>query len=636
MSFKRKLSKNIFSKIIKLLGVGFLFCIFFTLVLFVYYSKDLPRPEVFEERQLAQPTKIYDRTGKVLLYTIYGEEKREYVKLEDIPQNIINALISAEDKNFYTHHGVDIKGIFRSVLINLRIRKATYGASTLSQQLIRSTFLTQEKSIGRKIKELVLTIELERNYEKRQILEWYLNQIPIGTNVYGAQEASRHFFNKDLKDLTLAESASIIAAIKAPSYYSPYGKHVDALLGRKDYVLSRMLTEKYITQEQYDEAKKQELVFEKQKTSIKAPHFVLYVRDYLLEQYGEQYLKENGLKVITTLDWDIQEKAEKIIKDSGETIKNYNANNIASVAIDPNNGDILSMIGSRDYFADPYPEECTPGLDCLFEPDVNVAIYGLGQQPGSALKPFAYLTAFEMGYTPDTKVLDTQTNFGNWGGNDYIPRNYDGLFRGEITLRQALAQSLNVPSIKVFMYMAGMKNTIETARDCGITTLTKPSSEYGPSLVLGGGEVKLLDMTSAYGVFASEGLKYAPRSILRIEDYRGNIVSQKQNTAKRVATKETCQMLNDVLSDNEARAPIFGRNSSLYFADKKVSVKTGTTDNFKDDWVIGYTDSVVVGIWVGNNNNEPMAKKAAVAVAGPIWHKIMDLASDKYLTLLSE
>ncbi|MDD5221032.1 MAG: transglycosylase domain-containing protein [Candidatus Pacebacteria bacterium] len=636
MNIKKNLNKNFLLKILKLLGVGFLFCMFFALILFVYYSKDLPRPELFEERQLAQPTKIYDKTGKVLLYTIYGEEKREYVKLADIPQNVINALIATEDKNFYTHHGVDIKGIFRSILINFRIKKATYGASTLSQQLIRSTFLTLEKSIGRKIKELVLTIELERNYEKNQILEWYLNQIPIGTNVYGIREASRHFFNKELKDLTLAESASIIAAIKATSYYSPYGKNVEALLGRKDYVLSRMLDEKYITKEQYQEALKQKLIFEKPKTAIKAPHFVLYVRDYLLEQYGEDYLKENGLKVITTLDWDIHEKTEKILKNSKETIKAYNANNIASVIIDPNNGDILSMIGSRDYFDDPYPEECIPGANCLFEPDVNVAIYGLGQQPGSALKPFAYLTAFEMGYTADTKVLDIQTNFGNWGGNDYIPRNYDGLFRGEVTLREALAQSLNIPSIKVFMQMAGMKNTIETARDCGITTLTKPSSEYGPSLVLGGGEVKLLDMASAYGVFASEGLKYAPRSILRIEDYKGNIISQKQNIAKRVATKEACQMLNNVLSDNEARAPIFGRNSSLYFADKKVSVKTGTTDSYKDDWAIGYTDSVVVGIWVGNNNNEPMAKKAAVAVAGPIWHNIMDLASDKYFSEPSE
>lgn len=630
MNTKDKLTKHGLLKLLKLFGVFCLFCVFFALVLFVYYSKDLPRPEVFEERQLAQPTKIYDRTGKVLLYTIYGEEKREYIKLDDVPKNVANALIATEDKNFYTHYGVDIKGIFRSILINLKIRKATYGASTLSQQLIRSTFLTQEKSVGRKIRELVLTLELERRYSKNQILEWYLNQIPIGTNVYGVQEAAKYFFNKDLKDLSLAESASIIAAIKAPSYYSPFGKHKDSLLGRKDYVLSRMLEEKYITQEEYNEAIKQELVFEKQKTSMKAPHFVLYVRDYLLEQYGEQYLKENGMKVITTLDWEVQEKSEKIVKSSGETIKAYNANNIASVIINPNNGEILSMIGSKDYFSDSYPEGCTPGVDCLFEPDVNVSVYGLGQQPGSALKPFAYLTAFEMGYTPNTTVLDAQTNFGRWGSSDYIPRNYDGKFRGEVTLRSALAQSLNIPSIKVFMYMAGMKNTVETARDFGITTLNKPSSEYGPSLVLGGGEVKLLDMTSAYGVFASEGLKYAPKSILRIEDYKGNVIEEKQSTAKRVATQEACKMLNDILSDNEARSPVFGSNSSLYFADKKVSVKTGTTDNFKDDWAVGYTNSIVVGIWVGNNNNEPMAKKAAVAIAGPIWHKIIDLASDKY------
>jgi 1A family penicillin-binding protein len=629
--------KNIFTKqnlliIGKTLGTCFILGIMIALILFVYYAKDLPRPELFEERQLAQPTKIYDRTGKTLLYTIYGEEKREFVKLADIPENIINAVIATEDKNFYKHHGVDIKGVLRSVAINLRIQKATYGGSTLSQQLIRSTFLTQEKSISRKIKELVLTLELERKYSKTQILEWYLNQIPLGINVYGVQEAANSFFSKPIKDLTLAESATIAAAIKAPSYYSPFGKHKDSLLGRKDYVLSRMLKEGYISQQEFDDAIKQELVFEKPKTSIKAPYFVLYVRDYLLKQYGEQYLKENGLKVITTLDWGLQEKVEKIVKDGAENIKSSNANNTSAVIINPNNGDIVSMVGGKDYFADPYPQNCIPGSTCLFDPEVNIAVYGMGQQPGSALKPFAYLTAFEMGYTATTTVIDEPTNFGRWGNSDYTPRNYDGKFRGQVTLREALAQSLNIPSIKVFMYLAGMKNTIETARDFGITTLTKPSSEYGPSLVLGGGEVKLLDMVSAYGVFASGGLKYTPKSILRIEDYKGNVLAQTESIPKRVATQEACEMLSDVLSDNEARAPVFGRSSSLYFPDKKVSVKTGTTDNYKDDWAIGYTDSIVVGMWVGNNNNVPMVKKPAVAIAGPIWHKIMEEASNKYFS----
>jgi len=617
-------------KILKLAGVAFLFFVFFSLIIFVYYAKDLPRPEVFEERQLAQPTKIYDRTGEVLLYTIYGEEKREIIKLSEIPKSIINAAIATEDKNFYKHHGVDFKGIARSILNNLKIRKPTYGGSTISQQLIRSTFLTNEKSIGRKVKELVLTIQLERNYSKDQILEWYLNQIPLGPNIYGVQEAAKNFFNTPVQELTIAQSAAIVAAIKAPSYYYPFGKYQDALLGRKDYVLSRMLTEKFISQKEYDEAIKEVLKFDKPKTAIKAPHFVLYVRDYLLENYGQDFLKENGLKIVTTLDWDLQEKAEKIIKDGAETIKSSNANNISAMSINPNNGEILFMVGSKDYFADPYPEGCVPGANCLFEPDVNVATYGLGQQPGSALKPFAYETAFEMGYAPDTIVLDEPTNFGKWGNDYYIPRNYDGKFRGSVTLRIALAQSLNIPSIKVFMYLAGMKNTIQTARDFGITTLNKPSSEYGPSLVLGGGEVKLIDMVSAYGVFASGGLKYPPTSILKITDYKGNILEESKSFPKRVAIQENCGMVTDILSDNEARAPMFGSHSSLYFPDKKVSVKTGTTDNFKDDWAIGYTKAVVVGLWAGNNNNAPMEKKPSVAVAGPIWHKLMDEASNQY------
>jgi len=282
------------------------------------------------------------------------------------------------------------------------------------------------------------------------------------------------------------------------------------------------------------------------------------------------------------------------------------------------------MLGSKDYFGEPYPEGCTPGKDCLFEPDVNVAIYGIGQQPGSAFKPIVYATAFQKGYTENTIVVDELTNFGKWGNKYYIPQNYDGKFRGPVTLKQALAQSLNIPAVKVLLYLAGIEDSIKTAKMMGITTLNQPSSFYGPALVLGGGEVKLLELTSAYGVFTTEGLRVPPKSVLKIIDNRGNIIEDNTNTSpRRVLSQKVCQMINNILSDNKARAPMFGWTSPLYFPGHWVAAKTGTTDSFRDAWVIGYSKSAVVGIWVGNNDNTPMAKKPAVTIAGPVWHQIM-------------
>jgi 1A family penicillin-binding protein len=617
-------------KIFKLIFlILFLFCTSAFLI-FIFYARDLPRPEVFEERHLSQPTKIFDREGKVLLYTIYGEEKREIVRLNELPDYLIKAVLAAEDANFYKHHGVDLKGIIRAVLIDLKLKKPVYGGSTISQQLIRSTFLTREKTIKRKIREVILTLELERRYSKDQILEWYLNQIPFGPNLYGVEAAAKDFFNKSARDVTLAESAILASVIRAPSYYYPFGKHQKDLLERKDYILKRMLEEGFISREQFEAAKKEKINFVKTPITIKAPHFVFYVRDYLFKKYGEDFLKENGLKVYTTLDWEFQKKVEEIVEEEAERIKFYNAHNISLVAIDPNTGEILAMIGSKDYFGQPYPKNCTPGVNCLFEPKVNVAVYGIGQQPGSAFKPFVYATAFQKGYSENTKVLDELTNFGKWGGKYYIPQNYDGKFRGPVTFKQALAQSLNVPSVKVLLYFAGIEESIETAKKFGITTLNKPPSFYGPSLVLGGGEVKLLDMVSAYGVFATEGLRNPPVVVLKIEDSKGNIIEENKNTPIRVASVEVCKKINDILSDNEARAPMFGKNSPLYFPNHWVAAKTGTTNSFRDAWTIGYTKSIVIGVWVGNNNNAPMKKVPAVTIAGPIWHRAMEEAIKKW------
>jgi 1A family penicillin-binding protein len=622
---EKKKKKNIFLLILKLfLGIiitsaaGVIF-------IFVYYAKDLPRPEKFTEKRQIESTKIYDRTGKTLLYEIYGEEKRTIVPLEVIPDYLKNAVVAIEDDRFYTHRGIDLKSIARAILVDLKIKSTAQGASTISQQLIRSSFLSTKKTVERKTREIILTLELERRYSKNQILYWYLNQIPFGQNTYGVEEASKTYFQKSVSEISLPEAAVLAAIIQSPSRLSPYGENLSTLLERKDIVLDKMASLNFITREEAEKAKKEQIVFAKPNQSIKAPHFVMYVKDYLESKYGEDFIKEKGLRVYTTLNWDFQQIAEKVVKEGVEKNKVFNENNGALVAIDPKTGEILSMVGSADWFGKPYPEGCdlTPEVDCLFDPMVNVATYKLGRQPGSAFKPFVYATAFQKGYDDKYIVIDEETNFGNWGGKPYVPQNYDGKFRGPVTLREALAQSLNVPSVKVLNSLAGLEDSIKTARDMGITTLNKPPSFYGLAIVLGGGEVKLLDMVSAYGVFATEGERIPPTAILKIEDSQGNIIEQNNKTPIRVLDIQTCRLISDILSDNEARAPIFGLRSSLYIENYQVAVKTGTTQNYRDGWTIGYTPSIVVGVWVGNSNNSPMGKIPAASSGAPIWKNFM-------------
>jgi len=642
----------LFFSVLKLSGFGCLLATFIALLVFVFYAKDLPRPEIFTEKHFTQSTKIYDRAGEVLLFEIYGEEKRTIVPLENIPEHLKHAVIVVEDSNFYRHFGIDFEGILRSILINLKIGRPVYGGSTIPQQLIRSAFFTPEKTIERKIREIILALELDRRYPKDQILGWYLNQIPLGQNAYGVESASRLYFNKPVSEITTAEAAILAALIQAPYHLSPYGEYKDKLLIRKDYVLERMLEEGYLTKEE-TKAAKEEIIEFKSPTTIKAPHFVLYIiENYLKPKYGQdlEYLKENGIKVYTSLDWELQTLAERVVKEGVKTNEIYNAHNGALVAISPKNGEILAMVGSAGWDADPYPENCTSGKDCLFDPQFNVAIgtkESPGRQPGSAFKPFVYATAFKAGYNDETKVTDEASDFGVWGGKEYTPQNYDGLFRGWVNLRQGLAQSLNVPSIKVLflagledkveslginnflglesVFAKGLENSIETAKSMGITTLNKPLSSYGPAIVLGGGEVNLLDMTSAYGVFATEGLSIPPVSVLRIEDYDGNIIAENKKTQKRVLPTDAAQLINDILSDNEARTPMFGPRSHLYFDGYQVAAKTGTTDNFRDAWAIGYTPSIAVGVWAGNNNNAEMTKRQpAATVAGPIFHNFLE------------
>ncbi|OGZ27342.1 MAG: hypothetical protein A2365_00195 [Candidatus Nealsonbacteria bacterium RIFOXYB1_FULL_40_15] len=624
--FKREIygqKKRMIFRILIFVSLGFFLTALLGSAVFLYYAKDLPRPEKFTEREFVESTKIYDRTGQILLYEMFSEEKREIVPLSEISDYLKKAVISTEDAKFYSHNGIDFTGILRAFKLNWNRGDLSYGGSTISQQLIRSTFLSTQKTAERKTREIILTLELERKYGKDQILEWYLNQIPLGINIYGAESASKTYFNKRAKDLTLAESALLAAVIKMPSHYSPFGKHLDQLLARKDYVLDRMAQENYITKDEAEEAKKEDLKFAQFANTIKAPHFVLEVQDYLIKTYGETSLREGGFKVYTTLDWEMQEEAEKVITDNIERIKKYKAYNTSLAALSPKTGEILAMVGSSDWFSKSYPEGCISGKDCLFEPKVNIATYGIGRQPGSAFKPFAYVTAFQKGHKAEEIVVDEYTDFGVWGNSHYTPQNYDGLFRGPVTLRSALAQSLNIPAVKVLLYLAGLEDTLETAKRAGLTTLGNPASFYGPSIVLGGGEVKLLDMVSAYGVFANDGIKVSPSYILKIEDSKGRIIEQNNKTPRSILDQQAVRMLNSVLSDNTARTPMFGANSSLYIPGWQTAAKTGTTNSYRDAWAIGYTPSICVGVWAGNNDNTPMSEKSSITISGPIWKSFM-------------
>jgi len=617
----------------KYLAFLFLAGCLFLLLLVVYFTWNLPRPEKFTETPFIQSTKIYDNTGKVLLYDIYGEEKREIVSFENISSNLKNAVLASEDARFYQHGGIDVLGILRAVWVDITSQSKSQGGSTITQQLIRTVYLTNQKSIVRKIREVVLSIELEARYSKDQIFDWYLNAIPFGENAYGAEAASQTFFNKPASDLTAAEAATLTAMIKAPSYYSPYGSHKAELLQKKNIILGQMEAQGFITEEQFEKAKNEKIVFAEETTSIKAPDFVFYVKKYLENKYGEDYLKEKGLRVYTTLNWEIQEYAEKVIKEADAVNINKGANNAAMVILNPKTGEILALIGSKDYFADPYPEGCDekgPG-NCLFDPKYDVATMGL-RQPGSSFKPFAYATAFKKGITPDTVLWDVKTEFNpncdpsgdaevsTNGQACYNPQDYDAQNRGKVSIRTALSCSLNIPAVKT-LYLAGIPDTIQTAKSMGITTLTD-TSNYGLSLVLGGGAVNLLEMTSAYGVFATEGNYIPPVSILKITDADGNIIEQNNEQATKVLDTQVTRQINSILSDNTARTPIFGANSPLYLPGYQVAAKTGTTQDFIDGWTMGYTPFAVVGVWTGNSDNSP-TKDEGVGIAAPIWNKVM-------------
>lgn len=601
-----------------LLALSALVLFFLGLSLLWVASLRIPALESLSERRLDGSTKLYDRTGEILLYDFSPDVKREVVPFENISEYAKKATLAIEDKNFYKHNGFEFSSFVRAVMVNLTTLSFSQGGSTITQQVVKNSILTKDKTPTRKLKELILALKLEKVLTKEEIFSLYLNEIPYGGTAYGIEEASERFFGKSASEVTLTEAAYLAALPKAPTYYSPFGSHVDQLEARKNLILREMLEENFISQEEYDGAMKEKVVFKQggSDSSIKAPHFVFFVIEELIKKYGEDAVRSSGWKIITTLDYAMQKDAESIATKYGEiNLRTFNANNNAIVAIDPKTGEILAMVGSKNYF------------DKEIDGNFNAATGH--RQPGSTFKPFVYSVLFNKGYTDKTVLFDAPIQFStscamdNFVTDDkcYSPGNYDDKFRGPMTVRNALAQSINVPAVEA-LYLAGVDESIRLAQDLGIQGLTEKNT-YGLSLVLGGGAVSLLDMTAAYSVFANDGVRNAYTPVLSIEDSAGNVIDKFNPLPQRVLPEDTARTINSILSDNNARTPGYGANSPLNIS-SNVAVKTGTSNDYRDAWILGYSPSLVVGAWTGNNDNSPMEKKVAGLIVSPIWREMMD------------
>lgn len=563
-----------------------------------------------------QSSKIYDRTGKVLLYEFSGDQKRTVIKQEDIPDIAQKAVLAIEDHNFYNHGAIEVKSIIRAALYDITHPGESQGGSTITQQLARNAFLTTKKTLDRKISEAVLSYKLERIYTKDQILTMYLNQIPYGLQLYGIESASESYFNKPTKELDLAQAAILAALIQSPSRLSPYGLHTDLLKARQEKVLDNMVKYGWANKADADKAKAEELTYTPQLNSMLAPHFVYFALSQLADRYTEDDLINNGYSITTTLDADLQKTAETLIDKYSKVNKAAGVGNMALVAEDPKTGEILAMVGSSNYY------------DVSNQGNFNASL-GI-RQPGSSFKPFAYLEAFKKGYLPTTVLWDVSTNFSTNPNSPYTPQNYDGLFHGAVDMRHALAQSLNIPAVKT-LYLADIGDTIDLATKLGITTLTKKPSDYGLALVLGGGGVKLIDMVGAFSTLSQEGVKMQQSSIIEVKDNHGQVVYQKEKVEpEKVIDPEPVRILNDVLSDNEARFPLFAANTPLQVPGYKVAVKTGTSQDYRDAWTIGYTPTITVGVWGGNNDYSPAkVGGSGERVAAACWHDFIVAAITK-------
>ncbi|MDO8582902.1 MAG: transglycosylase domain-containing protein [bacterium] len=578
---------------------------------YFFILKDLPLPTKLNSSSTPQSTQIFDRNQK-LLYSIYSAKNQTFLPLSSIPKRVQQATIAIEDKDFYHHGAIDFKGISRA-LVAIIVHKELQGGSTLTQQLVKNSLLTPERTVTRKIKEVILAFATEALYSKDKILELYLNQIPYGGTSYGIEAASQAFFGKSARKLDLAESALLAGLPEAPTTNSPFGSHPEFAKQRQVSILNRMFEQKYITAKERDAAIKEVLKFQKLGNNIIAPHFVLYIKDLLIKKYGEKVAEEGGLRVITSLDSKIQEDSEKVVFENVDKLKGYHATNGAAIVTNPATGEILAMVGSKDYF------------DSAIDGNVNIVL--ALRQPGSSIKPINYATGLIQGYTAATPFADAPTCYPTNLGKQYCPVNYDGKFNGAIQMRYALGNSINIPAVKM-LKVNGVPAMIATASAMGITTFTEPE-KYGLSLTLGGGEVTMLEMVQAYGVFANGGYKINLHPILKITDNHGKTLEEYRPPkspifGKKVLPEGVSFIISDILADNNARLLEFGPNSALKIVNKAVSVKTGTTNDFRDNWTIGYTPDYVVAAWVGNNDNTPMNNLASgITGAAPIWHDIM-------------
>lgn len=597
-------------------------------IFFFSVTRDLPSPEQIANPPVTESTKIYDRTGTVLLYEISGGQKRTYVGFDEIPQSLKDTTLAIEDSDFYDQGAFSIRGILRSLWYDItHPGGALRGGSTITQQLARNAYLTLDQTPTRKLKELIVAVQIDRQYTKDKVLELYLNAIPYGPTIYGVEGASQAYFSKPVKDLTLAQSAVLAAIPKAPSFYSPWGNNVKSLIQRQQLVLQRTYDTGRITKEQLDSALAEPVVFAPPSgRGMKAPHFVTAVEDYLSEKYGEDILRTGGLRVVTTLDWDLQQLGEKVVAEgAARNERLYGGTNAALIAEDPRTGQILTMVGSRDYFA--------PDAEGQF----NVVTQGL-RQPGSTLKPFIYLNAFMKGYTPETILFDIPTEFsGNpacstvptaedFKKSDtrcFHPQDYEGAGIGPVNMRNALAQSINVPAVKA-LYLTGLRSSVSLMQSMGLTTLDDPD-KYGLALILGGGAVHLVDLARAYSVLSQDGILREQSMVLEVRDKNKNILEQYQNREKQVVDAKYARVVTDILSDVSARSGLFHSSLGLtVFPGYDVAMKTGTSNDYRDAWTMGYTPSLVVGVWAGNNDNTPMHRQgSSILAAVPMWSEFM-------------
>lgn len=620
--FGKKLRNRVF------LITGGLFLVLFVIgILLFTILKDLPSPSKLSLYDIPQTTKIFDRSEN-LLYEIYTDQNRTLVKLSDIPLFLQQATIAIEDKDFYKHQGINpVGGILRAVK-ETAVHQKLQGGSTITQQLVKTALLTREQTLQRKIKEIILAFWSERLYSKNQILEMYFNEIPYGGTAWGVEAAAQTYFGKKVKDITLSEAALLAGLPAAPTVYSPFGAHPELSLARQEDVLTRMVEDGYINQTQKDEALSQPLVYKSIKNNIKAPHFVMYVKEKLVDKYGEKLVEQGGLRITTTLSLQLQEFTETAIASEVAKLKNLRVGNAASLVTRPATGEIFAMVGSKDYFA---------------TDSGNFNVTTSLRQPGSAIKPLNYAIGLETKkVTPATVFLDIPTCFAVEGQKTYCPVNYDGKFHGPVQLRFALGNSFNIPAVKM-MALNGVEPFIASASAMGITTFKDPS-RYGLSLTLGGGEVAMVDMATAFGVFANTGIRKDLISVLKVEDRNGNVLEQVKDsniipdiskplslpsslliTGPRVLSTETSFLISHILLDPNARVDAFGTSSFLTIAGRAVSVKTGTTDDKRDNWTIGFTPNFLTVVWVGNNDNTPMHPTLSSGITGaaPIWNKIM-------------